>query len=268
MQASGKREAICRWLCPVHRGCLGSMHETALKEGVGDVCRRGWRAARVPWPPTRRCCGIRCRIFWQARFPTLLILWAGSIICACFGDPAGVKGGSEAISGLHGVDGPDGTFRHVPRTVRGFIERGAWKSYDGFPARHLLQPARWRTIKHVHGCRPAGIPRGISSGSRTSSCLNDLFVVCNRSEVTHKSSELVPKKYGTAFASTRGPAEQPRLVKFGVQNAHNPPRRRRIRRAAIRPFRREQIRACRRGALRRFRRRGWPPPGPRSASAS
>ena len=159
LQASGKREAICWWLCPMHRGCLGSMHENALKNGVGGVCRRGWRAARVPWPPTRRCCGIRYGIFWQARFPTLLILWAGSIICACFGDPAGVKRGNEAISGLHGVDGPDGTFRHVPRTVRGFIERGAWKSYDGFPARHLLQPARWRAIKRVHGCRQAGTLR-------------------------------------------------------------------------------------------------------------
>ena len=40
---------------------------------------------------------------------------------------------------------------------------------------------------------------GVKIGSRTSSCLNDLFVLCNRSEVTHKSSEFVPKKYGTAF---------------------------------------------------------------------
>ena len=84
-------------------------------------------------------------------------------------------------------------------------------------------------------------------GSRTSSCLNDLFVLCNRSEVTHKSSEFVPKKYGTAFASTRDPAERPGLAKFGMQNAHKLPRRRRIRRVAIRPFRRGQIRACRRG---------------------
>ncbi len=102
---------------------------------------------------------------------------------------------------------------------------------------------RWDDWENIIFCHKFAI----GSGSRTSSCLNDLFVLCNRSEVTHKSSEFVPKKYGTAFASTRDPAERPGLAKFGMQNAHKLPRRRRIRRVAIRPFRRGQIRACRRG---------------------